>query len=387
MNHLTLILANLMRKPTRTVLTFLTLVVAFLLFMLLRAVAEAFAGGITIEGVQRLHVGAKYSMTDSLPFAHIRAIREQPGVAAASTVVWFGGYYQDPRNSFAKLVIDPNDYFEAMPEVQVSDAVLKRFRQSRQSVIVADVLARKYGWRIGDAIPIRGEIWPKSDGAWGWGFLYAGSYTAQTGSSIQPAMLIQHEYFSESAISWAANQFTWAVVRLDDGVAPKAVIDGIDQLFENSPDPTKSVSEDDYRRQFANQLGDMGAITTLILVAVFFTILLLTANVTSLSFRERVPELAVLKTLGFEDRYVSRLVLAEAIALCGLGALGGIALGFAIEPALNAQLGEVLGSFHMRWSDALTGLAIGVAMGVVIGVPSARAARKLSIIAALREAH
>jgi putative ABC transport system permease protein len=129
----------------------------------------------------------------------------------------------------------------------------------------------------------------------------------------------------------------------------------------------------------------MGAITTLILVAVFFTILLLTANVTSLSFRERVPELAVLKTLGFEDGYVSRLVLTEAIILCVLGALAGIALAFAIAPALNAQLGSVLGSFQVRWPDAPVALAIGVLVGVVIGLPSARAARKLTIVAALRK--
>ena len=340
-----------------------------------------------MQGVQRLHIGAKYSMTESLPLAHINAIRQQPGVAAVTPVVWFGGYYQEPRNSFAKFVIDPAHYFDAMPEVLVDEASLRRFSESRLAVITADVLAREYGWQIGDVIPIRGDIWPKEDGSWDWEFIYAGSYAVQPGSSVQPAMLMQHDYFNESAINWAKNQFLWATVRVTPGVEPKTVIDRIDGLFENSADPTKSLSEDDFSRQFANQLGDIGAITTLILSAVFFTILLLTANVTSLSFYERIPELAVLKTLGFDDGYVYRLVLIEAVMLCVFGAAGGIALGFAIEPALNAQVGAVFGSFQIRWSDALIALTIAVATGFVIGVPSARAARKLTIIDALRRAN
>jgi putative ABC transport system permease protein len=385
-NRLTLVGANLWRKPTRTTLTVLTLVVAFLLFMLLRAVAAAFAGGVAVPGVQRLIVNARYSIVDNLPLAHIQRIRSLPGVAQVTPVVWFGGYYQDPKNSFTKLVIDPPQYFEIFPELTMSDATLERFYASRRGVIVAESLAREYGWQVGDPIPIRGDIWPKEDGSWHWEFELAGTYVLQDGASAPPTFLIQYDYFSESVMFWAKDMIGWAIVRVAEGVAPATVIQAIDGLFENSPDPTKSLSEDDYTRQFANQLGDMGAITTLILAAVFFTVLLTTAHVTSLSFRERVPELAVMKTIGFEDGDVARLVALESMLLCVIGAAGGIALALLFEPFLNMQVESILGAFQTRWTDVGLALVLAAAIGLLIALPSARAARRLAIVDALRDA-
>ena len=175
------------------------------------------------------------------------------------------------------------------------------------------------------------------------------------------------------------------MARLEQGVDPQAVVDAIDRRFENSSDPTRSLSEDELSRQFANQLGDIGLIATLILAAVFFTMVLLTANVAALAFRERVPELAVMKTLGFSDNAVAALVLGEALALCLAGAAGGVAIGFALEAPLNEQLARVIGRFRMHWMDA--GLALGIAgvLGLAIGLPPAIAARRLSIVRALRE--
>ena len=155
--------------------------------------------------------------------------------------------------------------------------------------------------------------------------------------------------------------------------------------FENSSDPTRSLSEDELSRQFASRLGDIGLIATLILAAVFFTMLLLTANVAALAFRERVPELAVMKALGFKDGTVAVVVLAEALTLCLAGAVGGVALGLALELPLNAQLARAVGLFRMSWIDA--GLALGIAggLGLAIGLLPAIAARRLSIVRALRE--
>lgn len=385
MTELTLLATNLMRKPTRTALTCATLMIAFLLFMLLRAIAAAFSGGALLEGPQRLYIDARYSMTDNLPIAHVHAVRQLSGIRSMTPSIWFGGYYQEPGNAFAKLVIDPEQYFDVFPELQVSAEVLERFRLSRRAVIVSDIIVNEFGWQVGDLIPIVGDIWPKKDNSWGWQFELAGTYSLEQGGRVQPAFLIQYEYFNEAAIFWAKDMTNWMVARVAEGANPKSVIDAIDGLFENSPDPTRSRTEDDYARQFANQLGDMGVITTLILIAVFFTIILLTANVTSLSFRERVPELAVMKTLGFQDSFVARLVMSEAIVLCVLGALGGIVLALLIEPVLNIQLAGVLGSFQLRWADAIMALAISAVMGVSISLPSALAAQKLAIVDALRE--
>lgn len=385
LNRLTLVGTNLRRKPTRTLLTMLSLVIAFFLFMLLRAIAAAFAGEVSPRGVQRVYVDAKYSMTDNLPLADVGAIGGVPGVASVTPMVWFGGYYREPKNAFAKIPVDHTRFFSVYPDLIVSTETLARFNDSRRAVVVADSLARRFGWKVGDVIPIRGDIWPKEDGSWDWEFVLAGTYSAPSGSRVQELFLIRYDYFTESVADWVKNQVGWIVARLDDGVKPPAVIDGIDALFENSSDPTKTLSEDDYSRQFASQLGDIVAITTVILLAVFFTILLLTANVAWLAFRERVPELAVLKTLGFSDGEVSYLVLLEAFALCLAGAAGGIALGYGLGPVLNANLAQVLGRIDMRWVDAAEAGAIAAVMGLIIGLPPAIAARRLPIVRALTE--
>ncbi len=387
MNRWTLVRTSLTRKPTRTGLTFFSLAIAFLLFMLLRAIAGAFAGGYTAGGVQRVFVDARYSQTDNLPLAHVHAISELDGVASITPMVWFGGYYQDPKNTFATIPVDPASVLSVFPEMAVTDAAVARFQGSRRAVLAAQALATRFGWEVGDVIPMRGNIWPKADGTWDWEFEFAGSYTVPPGTRVQTMMMVRYDYFTEAVAEWVKNQVGWAVLKLNEGVAPKTVIDTIDTLFENSADPTRSLSEDDYTRQFANQLGDIGAITTLILLAVFFTILLLSANVAALTFRERVPELAVMKTLGFADTFVALLVLAEAMALTLAGALAGIGLGFAVEPALRASLAQVLGNFAMTGTDAAQALGIALLMGLVIGLPPAWSARRLPIVQALREVH
>ena len=385
MNHLTLVATNLARRPTRTTLTFLSLVIAFLLFMLLRAIETAFAGGVATGGPQRLYINSKYSSTDNLPMAHIRAIADTEGVLAVTPMIWFGGYYQDPGNDFPKLVVDHERYFEVYPEVQIDAATAERFERSRRAVLVTQPIADRYGWQVGDSIPIQGDIWPKEDNSWNWEFELAGSYRIAPGSRVQDAFLIRHDYFNESAIFWIKDQVNWAVARLNDDVVSKDAITRIDGGFENSSNPTRSLSEDDYARQFANQLGDIGIISTLILSAVFFTILLLTANVALMSMRERIPELAVMKTLGFRNLTLSLMLLTEALLLTLAGAIGGVLLGFAAEATLSAGLGAVFGQFEMTWAHALQALSLGILIGLVVGLPPALSAAALSISNALRE--
>ncbi|MDP6377897.1 MAG: ABC transporter permease [Pseudomonadales bacterium] len=386
MSDLHLLITNMMRNPTRTVLTFLSLATAFLMFMLLRAIAGAFAGDVAaISGIQRLHVDSRYSMIDNLPVAHVNAIADMPGVRSVTPMVWFGGYYQLPENDFPKLVIDAQRIFEVYPEIIVDQATRERFLASRTAVIAHESVAREFGWRTGDAIPLIADIWPREDGSWNWRFEFAGTYSSDPGSGAQRAMLIRYSYFTEAAAVWIQNQIGSAIVLLAGGVNPKTVAEVVDGYFENSTNPTRSLSEDEYSRQFARQLGDIGAITTLILIAVFFTIVLLTANVASLSFTERVAELAVMKTLGFGDTRISVQVLTEAVLHCLLGAAAGVLVGFALEAGLHANLDSVLGAFDMTAAHAAQAMAIALVLGLVIGIQPALAARRLSIVDALRE--
>lgn len=384
MTRASLVLVNLWRTPARTTLTLLSLTVAFLLFMLLRGVAAAFGGAGPAPEAQRVYVDARYSMTDNLPVTHLHAVRELPDVAAATPMVWFGGFYQEPGNAFAKIPVDHQAFFDVYPELSVSDATRRRFAASRRAVVVAASLAEQFGWQVGDVIPIRGDIWPKEDGSWNWEFVLAGSYAVPAGSRVQPMFLIRYDFFTDSVADWVKHQIGWMVVRVAEQADAAQVMVAIDDLFRNSADPTEALSEDAYTRQFASELADMVVTTTLILGAVFFTILLLTGNVMASAFRERVPELAVLKTLGFADLPVAALLLAEALLLCLAGAAAGIALGFACGPVLNDYLAGALGTVRLRALDAAHAVLIGAGLGLVVGLPPALSARRLSIVDALR---
>jgi putative ABC transport system permease protein len=380
-----LLWSNLFRRATRTWLTFLSLAIAFLLFMLLRSIATAFAGGISTEGLTRLIVDAKYSMTDNLPISYVQQIQSLDEVAVATNLSWFGGYYQDPKNSFAKYPIDPISYFAVYTDFLIDDDVLQRFANTRVGIVVSESLAARFGWRTGDVIPMRGNIWPKEDGSWDWQFELVGTFAYAASQTDVPLLLLRYDYFNESVIDWAKNQIGWITLRVSDSHSSADAIRAIDSLFENSSDPTRSTSEADYQRQFASQLGDIGLITTMILSAVFFTILLLTGNTASQAFKERIPELAVLKTLGFRDRTIAGLVLTEAVLLSLTGAAVGIAAAFVLEPYLNANLSTFIGRFKMDLTSAAMALGLALGIGLLIGAYPAWSGLRLTIVDALRE--
>lgn len=380
-----LLWSNLFRKATRTWLTFLSLVIAFLLFMLLRSIAAAFSGGVSLEGLNRLIVDAKYSMTDNLPLSYVQQIQALDEVDVATTLNWFGGYYQHPKNSFAKYPVDPISYFAVYQDFLIDEEVLRRFANTRVGIVVSESLAARFGWQTGDVIPIRGNIWPKEDGSWDWQFELVGTFAYADSQPDVPLLLLHYDYFNESVVDWAKNQVGWITLRVSDGHDSAEAIHAIDSLFENSSDPTRSTSEADYQRQFASQLGNIGLITTMILSAVFFTILLLTGNTASQAFKERIPELAVLKTLGFRDRTVAGLVLSEAVLLSLTGAAAGIAAAFALEPYLNANLSSFVGRFKMDPASAAMALGLALGIGLLIGTHPAWRAMRLTIVDALRE--
>ncbi len=236
----------------------------------------------------------------------------------------------------------------------------------------------------GDALSLHGLIWPKQDGSWDWQFQFIGTFDYPKGAPDQPLLLLHYDYFNEAVAMWARDQVGWLAVRVADPKRLDEVGSTIDALYKNSSDPTRTVSQDEYSRAQAAQFGDMGFITTMILSAVFFTIVLLTGNVALQSFRERIPELAVLKTLGFTDSAVGTLVLCEALLLCVTGAALGIALALLLEPAINSKLISIVGRFDMTWQSVLIAIALALAIGLGIGLPPAYAARRLTIVDALR---
>lgn len=381
MKLISLVWGNMCRKPTRTSLTFVSLVIAFLLFMLLQAISDAFSGGVSLEGMDRIVIDSKYSMTDNLPLSYVQQIRSLDEVNQVTSMSWFGGYYREPRNSFATYPVDPESYFDIFTEQRISAETLGRFKNIRVSAVASEALAAQHGWNPGDTIPIIQDIFPQENGSWTWQFELAGTFEYSGGQLL----FINYDYFNEAVIGWGKDQVGWLVGRVADPTEVDAAIQLIDGMFENSSNPTRSTTEDEYRRQFASQLGDIGTISGMILMAVFFTIILLTGNTAAQAFAERVPELAIMKTLGFSDLSVATLVLAEAVALCTCGGMVGVGIALLLEPGLNANLSEMVGSFDMSGQSALSALGLATLLGLIIGAYPAVSAKRLTIVNALRE--
>ena len=385
MSLLGLMWANLFRKRTRTTLTLLSVIVAFLLFMLLRSISAAFDAGVNVAGADRLLVGSKYSQIENLPFNQGQQILAIDGVERITHSTWFGGVYQDPKNFFAKFPVDPLSYFEVFSELDLQPAVaLERFAQQRTAAVVDISLAERFGWQVGDIIPIVGDIYAKKDGDRLFEFELVGTYSEDGKGSSFPLFLFHRDLFRES-VSFGGDEVSQWTLRLSDPERADEIAQEIDALFENSADPTRTVTEDERNRQFARQLGDIGFITTMIMSAVFFTIILLTGNTMSQALRERIPELAVLKTLGFSDGTVFLLVLGEAVLLCTFGGALGVGLAFLMAPGLSVNLEGLFGVFAVLPSTAITALALSVVIGLVIGIIPALTAQRLTIVDALRK--
>lgn len=377
-----LIWANLQRRPVRTYLTVFSLLVAFLLFTVLRTVAVWFEQGADdMASVNRLVVTAKYSIIEDLPISQRTQILAVDGVESITHQSWFGGNYQEPRNFFAKFPVEPIAYFEMYPEFIIDPDQLDAFARTRTGAVAHADLLERFGWRIGDKIPIEADIYPMKDGNRLWEFDLVGSYTSES-EGQGPVLLFHYDYFDE-ARQFGQGSIGWWTVRISDAERAPEISSTIDTLFENSLNPVKSATEDEFGRQFAAQIGDIGLITSGILSAVFFTIVLLTANTMSQALRERIPELAVLKTVGFSDFKVAMVVLGESVLLCLFGGLLGIGLAVVGAPIINEAM-ATFGGFLVVWEVPMIAVGVAVVLGLIVGASPAWSASRLAIADALR---
>jgi putative ABC transport system permease protein len=384
MRYLPLLWAGLFRRKARTILTLLSIFVAFLLFGLLHAVQLAFESGADSADAKRLLTTARYSIIEPLPISYLRRIEQVPGVVAVAHAHWFGAKYQNESNAFAVFAVDPRRYLAMYPEFTVAPEHLEAFAKTRTGAIAGQRLVDRYGWKVGQKLPIASEIHPRANGDMNWEFDLVGVLDAEDPAvrGNTDVVLINVAYFDE-ARQGGKGTTGWYIERIADSGQAKTISAEIDKRFMNSPDETKTQPEKEFAIGFAKQIGDLGALVTRILAAVFFTILILTGNTLAQSIRERIPELAILKTLGFSDGKVTALVVAEAVLMLALGGAIGMGTAVALLPAINASTG---GRFPPLFVGAQTwvwalGLALFVALAV--GLPPAFRARRLRIVDAL----
>ena len=378
--YLPLVWGGLMRKKTRTTFTLLALTAAFVLIGLLQAVNSVLSGGASFLGVNRLITQAKTSFTQPLPMRMLPQIEAVPGVAYVSHSQFFGGVYQDARNFFPQFAVNPQRLYDTYPEWVLPENHRRAFISTQDGAIAGRLLAEKYGWKIGQMIPLNSFIWTKQDGSRVWEWRLVGIFDGRDEEWSKRANLMYLNYgqFDEARVPGAKGLAGVFVVSVDDPLQSERIAAQIDRKFENSADETKTQSEQEFQLGFLKQLGNIGFILNAISGAVFFTILILTGYTMSQAVRERVPELAVLKCLGFTDRTVLGLVLAESLLLCLLGALMGmgvaqlISLGIPPEYPITTDAGV--------W---LFAAGAAVLLALAVGLPPALHAMRIRIVDAL----
>ncbi len=383
MRFLPLIWKSLWRRKIRTIFTLASIFVAFVLFGLLMTIRTAFTIGVDLAGLDRLVLIHKVSMIMPLPIAYQGRIASVPGVVAATHSSWFGGVYQDPQNFFAQMAVEPEPFFAMYPEFTLPPDQMKAWLADRQGAVAGRDLADRFGWKIGDRIPIQATIFrPKSGTGDTWEFNLVGIYDGDRGVD-KTQFFFRYDYFDENR-QVGNGLVGWYIVRIADAARSVELAQRFDDMFANSEYETKTTTEKGFVEGFAKQIGDIGSIMIAILAAVLFTILLVVANTMAQAVRERTSELAVLKTLGFSNGAVLALVLVESVFIAVLGGGLGLATAWAIVTGVGDPTNGMMPTWMLPARDVIVGVWLIRAVGLLAGALPASQAMRLRITDALR---
>ena len=377
MKYLMILRANLRRKKLRTLLTVGSFAVALFLFGLLAVVRGAFSQGVDVAGADRLVIINKVAIIQPLPVSYQVRLLNMPGVKDVTYASWFGAYYQDEKNFFANFAIDIDTWRSVYTEYVIPDDQWKAFAEDREGCVVGEGLAKRFGWKVGDRIPLTGTIFP---GTWEFNIraIYKGKQLQDDVNSLwfQGKYLEERKPFQKGLIGW----FTLRVKDPDQAVQ---VARTIDDTFANSPYETKAETEKAFAAGWVKQMGNIEFLILSIGSVVFFTLLLVTGNTMAIAVRERIRELAVLKAVGYSDVTVLLLIMFESLIIAALG--GGLGLALAKAFTLRGDpTGGLLPFFYLQASAIWSGIALALLIGTISGVTPAVSAMRLRVVDALR---
>src|SRR5690349_213197 len=351
MKYRHLIFRNLFRKKIRTSLTLGSFAVALLLFGLLAIVHTSFQQGVDVAGADRLVVVNKVSIIQPLPISYKERIERIPGVKVVTHANWFGGIYQDERNFFPQFGIDDENYRKVFTEFDVPEDQWKKYLEDRQGAVVGSKTAKKFGWKVGDRIPIKGTIFTGT-----WEFNIDGIYQGKRAQDDNTQLWFHYKLLEERIRGnpyWGGT-VGWYTVKVANPDDSGRIAKAIDTMFANSPYETKTDTESAFAASFVKQSGNITFLMTTIGGVVFFTLLLVTGNTMATAVRERTRELAVLKAVGFSDNFVLFLVLGEVLFLAVLGGALGLALAKLMTLG-GDPTGGMLGTFYLPVSALVAG--------------------------------
>lgn len=377
MKFLPLVLANLKRHTLRTILTILSVAVALFLFASLRTVVTTLSAGAEVSSASRMVVQNATSFIQPLPASYATRLASMPHVTGVTWANWFGGKYGDGKRFFAQFAIEPESYLRMYPEIQVPEDQKQAFLRERSAVLVGDGLIKAFGWKVGDNVTIQGTIFPGD-----WTFTIRGIYHPTLKEYGNDSFMFHYDYLYERVPDRVAPG--WFILKIDNADAAPQVAKGIDDQFRNSPAPTKTGTEKQFAAGFAGMWGNVKLLMSTIGMAVVFAILLVTANAMMMNQRERISEVAVMKTVGFSDRRVFGLVIIEAAVISLTGAVLGLGLATLLPTLTGFGDGGFLPGYRVTPGTALIGAAVAILLTFASGIFPALQAARLPVVQALR---
>ena len=383
MNDLVLIRKNLFRRKLRAILMMVSILIAFAIFAVLASFERAFNAGQDRATPDRLVVVNKINFTQPLPISYYNRVAAIDGVAQITHFSWFGGYYQEPRNFIAAFAVDPENWMKLRDtDFVFSPEARAAFIRERTGVLVGARMMEKWGWKVGDHIPISSSIWSQKNGSHAWDFIIVGSFTARIPQADTNVMLMGYDYFNETR-SFGKDLINWLALRTTSVAANERVSEAIDGMFANSPYETTTDSEKAFNKAFAAQLGNVALIVELVVGAAFVTILMIVGNTMVMTVRERTSEIGVLKTLGFSGGRILRMVLGESILLALLGGLPGLAVALLLITRVRDSLMSFVPTLSLYPDIAAAAVGLMVVFGIITGLVPALNAMRLNIVTAL----
>jgi putative ABC transport system permease protein len=378
MKFLHLVWAGIWRKMGRSILTLLSIVVAFLMFGMMQGFSSGIDNAVKETRADILYSFSRVSILEGIPLGHIQQMKTVKGVEAVTPLIVFTSTYRTPGNFIQALAIDPESFFETYPALTASPSALAAMRQTRQGALMGDDLAKNQGWKVGETIPLRSQFWPNRDGTATWPVTLVGTYVSKDPNFGANSLLINYDYVDQGRTSQNGTA-NLLILRVADPNKAGAISNDVDKLFANSPHETKTTTQHEYAMNQLKQIGDISDIVRKIMGAVFFALLLSVGVVMMQSMRERTSELAVLKTLGFSDGRILWLVLMETAVFCLFSAALGLGIALLLFPAIKTAIG-----FAMQAGPAMAlGFAAAVVLALLTGLPPAVRAMRLKIVDAL----
>ncbi|MFT7007333.1 MAG: putative ABC transport system permease protein [Colwellia sp.] len=348
-----LIWRNSFRKKIRFALTCLSITVAFFLFTALAGINHALTASVSSINQYRLITSHKMSITQSLPINYRQKIAALPGIKQVSYASWFGGFFQNEKNQIAVTAVEQSSYFDVFDEYQIPEQQLTRWKNTRTGIIIGQALAKKYGWKIGDNVPLSSSIWMNKSGSFSWAFVVSAIYQNSKQAGDNKKVFFHHNYFDKGR-AYAKNSLSWLSTEIVPQADVEQVSNAIDSLFAHSNNPTRTTTEQVFVKEQAQQLVDMAMVINVVVIAVFFTLLLIVCNTMIQTSRERLNESAMMKALGFSSSALIGGIYLESLLLLGLGAAVGTLLASVLLGFVKQAFGDFLSGIYISPQHYIT---------------------------------